>query len=987
MNGYFNYLKLIVLCYCLVSIAWANIPVKKNKPLFFSLTKGVRDTIGKADSIVYYNIDPTKRYLGKDSLAISRIDKWTKISLTQYLKGEVAGVYSQEISSEPGTIQQLSFIRGLSFPLLGPYDLAKNKPLIVLDGIPLLDDPSIVYDVQDYSIQPIGAATTLQSIFDLGNIASIQVLKDYSTAGIYGPQAAQGVIYITTKQAKPGNRRISISTYGGFAAPSPVTTMNANYEKNFRRPFYQQYASPQQAANYPAYLSDSSYVNFYGPSNWTDLYYKETPLFSVNASLSGGGTRSNFRAFAGAVKNQSGVDETSLSRYQTAFYINMQPNKWMTISSMLHMTRLDRDRNRSLHERFGETNFIPDLSTPLAPNKEMYGLYLKEYEQSLDNNINNSMVGKIVVNLQLAENLNYSPRFSIDYNENKRDVFWPSTLLAGNNYISNYFGYNERLNFDNLLNYRYHLNARSSLLAELGFNYQADTHKYNYIKGYKGPNDFIKVNIVEGDSKKADYLRAIGFIPYYYADQLQQRLLSFYGRFTYAKESSYKLAALFRRDGSSSMQADNRWFNAFNVDGEYNLNQHFQLKALRELRVSASYGRMGIVPDNDKLMNGPYYTADLGWEGFRSMSSFNGMGVIHRPYQSGWVGYGIPWAYHNLLNVALAVDFKKAIGLRFEYYDRHTKNAMINIPTVAESGYRYELKPGMAVQNRGLELTFDAQLLEKRKTNVGWNIAFNVAYNTNKLTALPQGLEEIVIGSKKLRVGQRIDHFWLLRNEGIYLNDADVPVDPVQQAKMRYNNGTSFTAGDPRWSDLNQDYNIDNQDRELRGNSIPKYIGGLFNQFTYRGFDLSFQLYFNLGRNILHEKAAKFYDFVNTDESVKMNAVRDITFWEKSIDEQKYPLYNPWSAVSPYQVEQDLFLESGSFLKLRSLSLGYDLASFANKRKKIFDKLYVYVSGSNLFTVTSYSGRDPELADFNGYDYGYGLRFSRTFTLGLKLDF
>lgn len=116
-----------------------------------------------------------------------------------------------------------------------------------------------------------------------------------------------------------------------------------------------------------------------------------------------------------------------------------------------------------------------------------------------------------------------------------------------------------------------------------------------------------------------------------------------------------------------------------------------------------------------------------------------------------------------------------------------------------------------------------------------------------------------------------------------------------------------------------------------------------------------------------------------------MVSVKEITFWEKRGDYNEYPVYNPWSTVIPYRVDQDLFLENGSFLKLRTLSLGYDLTDLIGGNVKL-NRLYVYGSAHNLFTLTSYSGQDPELVDYTGYDTGYGMPIPRTYTLGVKID-
>ncbi|MBB2954274.1 SusC/RagA family TonB-linked outer membrane protein [Sphingobacterium sp. JUb56] len=943
------------------------------------------DTLSK-DSIVYYSLDPARPFLGRDTVNLANIQNRPYLTLEQMLKGNIAGVYVQEPSGEPGTIKQNMMVRGLSRPILSAVDFNKSKPLVVLNGIPLIDDPSIIYDIQNYSIQPIGSATSLNSMFDLDNIESIHVLKDYSTLAIYGPRAVNGVIYITTKNAKAGQRKMSVNGHYGFAEPSGVSTINAEFEKTFREPFYRRYATLQQQSAYPAYLSDSSNVNFYGPSNWTDSYYQQKPIYAINGSLEGGSERANFRFFGNYKGDAGAADETSLKRYQAAFYLNMQPVTWLTISSMLQGTRLERGRNRSIIERLGETAFIPDLSTPIAPNKDMYGLYLNEYKKTIDDNVNSSLLGSFSLNFAILKNLNFSPKIHLDYNENVRNVFWPSTLMSGNNYVSNYFGYNERLVFDNLLNYKYEFDTEKSLLLEGGFNFQADAQKYNYIQGYKGPNDFIKVNVVEGNSDKSNYLKSVGFIPYYYQDRIEHRLASLYARATYEKKDEYQLSALIRHDGSSAIQPSNRWFTSYTASTAYNLNYLIKSDAFNFFKVLASWGRMGDVPTNDRDAAGPQYSSELGWKGNNNIFSYNGIGTISRPYQSGWIGYDLPWSYTDLFNAGFDIELQnKRISARVEYYNKNSKDVIFAVPTVAESGYQFERLSGMDINNQGIDLAVNFNY-PSQNNGFSWNGSFNVSYNTNALKALPNGLQEVEIGTRKLEVGKRIDQFWLLQNKGIYQNDVDIPVDPKNYKILTYN-GTTMKGGDPRWVDQNGDYDINNDDRNLMGNVIPKYTGGFYNRFAYRQIDFSFLLYFNLKKDILNAQAARYFDFANQDEAHDLSAVRDITYWEKNFDEKAYPMYNPWSPVAPYQAEQDMFMEDGSFLKLRNITLGYDFTKLAQANNIKFTKLYLYATASNLLTISKYSGRDPELVDFYGYDNGLGLRLPKTFVLGLKMDF
>ncbi|MNY34044.1 TonB dependent receptor [compost metagenome] len=136
----------------------------------------------------------------------------------------------------------------------------------------------------------------------------------------------------------------------------------------------------------------------------------------------------------------------------------------------------------------------------------------------------------------------------------------------------------------------------------------------------------------------------------------------------------------------------------------------------------------------------------------------------------------------------------------------------------------------------------------------------------------------------------------------------------------------------------------------------------------------------------MNQQMANSLDFINREGGNSITSVKEITFWEKRGNRNDYPLYNPWSSVIPYRIDQDLFLENASFLKMRTLSVGYDLISALNKGKLKINSLYIYAMANNLFTLTKYKGQDPELVPYTGYDTGYGMPIPRTYTLGLKMN-
>lgn len=229
-----------------------------------------------------------------DTVALAMTDRLPYISMQDLLKGTVAGVYAQEPSGEPGT-QQNIFIRGVSSPLLNKKDLFNQQPAIYVNGIPLSQDNPFAFDIQKYDYDRIGPATNLLATINPNNIKSIEVIKDPAMLATLGPDAANGAIWITTKNAFSGYRQISVNSYVGFAHKPSVEPINAASVNDFRQPFYNKYATTAERLRYPAYLRDSTNTDYYGPSNWTDLYYRNAPLYSVDLSLTGGSDRANFR--------------------------------------------------------------------------------------------------------------------------------------------------------------------------------------------------------------------------------------------------------------------------------------------------------------------------------------------------------------------------------------------------------------------------------------------------------------------------------------------------------------------------------------------------------------------------------------------------------------------------------------------------------------------------------------------------------------------
>jgi TonB-linked SusC/RagA family outer membrane protein len=951
----------------------------------------ISDTIGKIRDTVL-RMGQGKNSIAKDlklqtnAVSPTKVLTYPAITLQQYLKGQAPGLYVQEPSSEPGSLQNM-FIHGTSTPILSAKELFQSQPLVVLDGIQLVGEHPFAFDIQQYKFNRIGPVTNLLGNIDMENIASIEVLSDLAATAVYGPRAINGVIVLTSKTPDKADQ-IAFNSWVGIGQRPQVTTINGSYENAFRKQFYDRYTASGRFSDdevYPLYLSDSLSTSYYGKSDWTDLYYRNSISYNANAAISGGVERANFRFSVGNVRNEGIADETLLNRYSSMFNINMTPLEWLTFSAMVNANRLERDRNRSQRDRFSQMSYVPDLSSPLSPNKSMYGKYLTNIDNGFDDNKTNVIEGLASLTVNVGK-FSISSRFGYDYNEGYRDIFYSKALMEGNSYASNYYGFNQRLTIDNIAAYNLSLNGLHEFHFGAGQSMNWDSYKYNYAYAYKGANDFIKLNLLEGDKDNENYLQPTNFpreLVYKFIDQTKNNLLSFFGKADYEFNNKYSFSFLLRADASSNAQPSSRWFVSPVVSAGWNIkNDLLSLNGnIDQFKLRASVGRLGRIENFDSYSQGPQYTSDISYTGNVTAPSYTAIATLSRPYNYGWIGYGIPWAYANQLNVGFDLAIlKNRLRLSADLYTKTDKNQILGLPSYAEYGYTQSYESGLSVNNKGLDLNLSGDVV--LNNTFSWTPLLNLNFNNNSLLALPRGLNELVIGNRFLKVGQSIDQYWLYANDGMYTADDDVPL--VNGAPLKFN-GITLMAGDPKWKDINGDGAVNTDDKSLKGNMMPKLAGGFRNDFKFKNWTLAVDMYFNLGREIINQEMANHFDFINQESGNTINSVKEITFWEKRGDYSKYPIYNPWSTVIPYRVDQDLFLEDGSFIKLRTVSLGYDLSKWFSKKSVKGGKLYLYGTASNLITITSYSGQDPELVGYSGYNTGYGLPMAKTYTLGIRM--
>ena len=906
------------------------------------------------------------------------IQKTPFLTVQQALKGKAPGLLFNEGSGEPGT-EQFMFIRGLSTPLFSKRDVYFSQPVVYLNGVPLAQDNGLTYAIQRYDFNKLGSATNFLANLDLRNIESIEVLKSPADIATLGPLANNGAVWINTKNPSSGLTKFNFETYYGILQKPDIYETNAQYEKTFRQKYYDAYATPEQTLNQPLYMSNTNDPFYYGTSDWSNIYYKARPVYYVGFGLVGGSDRANFLFNSSVTKDQN-FDATSLDRYNLLFGINMSPAKWLTLSSNINATRTNRVRNRNFSDRFAETRFVPNLSNPIPPNSEAYRLFLDKYRGSVDDNNNTGVIGRLEARATFGD-LNIKSQLAYDYEESVRDVFWGRQLMDNNNFASYFFGFNQRFSLRNTVSYDIRLNEnKHKIILEAGQSFTNDFIKYDYVLSYNTPNDFIKIKQIKKNNSNLFY-NPYGIFGYPFSDNIKVNLLSFYGRLGYNFKEILELNGVVRYDGYSNYNADNRWLLTPVATAKLNVHEFVDTRRVfSTFAIKGSWGIFGKLTQDNMFSIGPQYRVDLGYPDEPFIGSYVGLVGLSQPYSTGLLYNYYNWPYSERLNVGMELGVAQdRFSFGVDYYSYKDKNMIVPIETPAEKGFSHKYVQGMTVLNNGVDLSAAATVIAAK--DYRWSLFGNFSWNKNKLLQLPYGLSDVVFADRKIEIGKPVDSYWLYENVGKIESEGQIP------AGLTFTGTIPFSAGDPLWKDNNRDGVIDSRDKVVKGNFMPVYTGGFGSNLNYRNIYFDFEFYYALGHQLLNNLSANKLDFINADLSENIVNMKEITFWQKTFDQNDYPVYNPWSSVVPYRLDQDLFLEDADFLKLRYVSVGYDFAKTKLFKEGKLSKALLYVTGTNLYTFSSYKDGDPELVDYRGIYSGRSLPIPKSFIVGLKLNF
>lgn len=953
------------------------------------------------DDVVVIGYGEVKRKDLTGSVGSANVADMAKAPVATFqdaLAGRIAGVQVATSDGQPGSTSNV-LVRG------GNSITQSTAPLYVIDGFPLESSYSNMINPDD--------------------IASIEVLKDASSTAIYGARGANGVIMITTKQGKAGPPQISYNNWVGFQRPTGFVEVMNPYE--FVK--YQYELVP--ARTQQVYLSNGRTLDSYrdvAGIDWQDKVLKDAVSHNHSISLSGGTAATKY-SLSGSYLDQGGIMiNTGYKRYQGRFQIDQRIGKNVKVGINTNYTYAIQNGQvlRSAADELtasaaGNVTAYRMFSVwgykPVGGNGDIDELLNDPFDgdinASLDQRLNPALAMRNDYNYSYSRLLYSNAFLEVSFLKNfklkmtagindvstKSDRFNNSNTAAGSPYtaygstygINGAIGnnYSQNLLNENTLTFAKVFQKKHRLNVVGGFTTQRNNSEANGYTAILLPNESLGINGLSQGTPINQYQR-----------KSYATLASFLGRVNYNFNSKYLVTASIRSDGSSKFAPGNRWGYFPSGAVAWNMaNENFlkAVKAISDMKLRVSYGVTG----NNRVADFAYMSVLQQGTGANSFGNTGGYyfgdEYIKAIVPTSVGNENLRWEKTANLDIGLDVSlFKERISMTADYYYKRTSDLLLAAAVPTSSGYETAFKNIGIVSNRGIEFTLNTVNIEQRKFS--WNTNFNIAFNTNKIIELNEDVPALTTritwnGNFNTALpyiaipGQNVAQFYGYVFDGLYqLADFDVLPDGSYSLKSTVPNNGSAPAnikpGHIKYKDLNGDGIVDANDQTVIGNPNPVHIGGMSNNFRYGQFDLNVFFQWSYGNDVLN---ANRIIFEGAEARTNLNMFKSFeNRW--SVDNQTSLL--PVAGGYGPNVYSNRTIEDASFIRLKTISLGYNLPASVLKRIHL-KTARIHCSAQNLVTWTSYSGLDPEVSVRNsaltpGFDWSPYPR-AKILTVGLNI--
>jgi len=884
-------------------------------------------------------------------------------NLNEALQGKVAGVYVTKDNGRPGG--------GGDIIIRGATSINGAGPLYVVDGVRM------------------GTGFN----FNIKDIASIEILKDAGSAAIYGAQSANGVILITTNRGAV-NDKMKIDFSARYGANKAVNMNQLLSTPDFIR------AKQNAGWNYPSWSSPSSLPN----TDWVDRIFDSGSEQEYNLSLSGGTNKANYFLSTNYLKQDGIVIDNTFERYGFRLNSDFNINKHLKVGESLYtwFTKENPAANGQIPYRSVPTMEVYDPSNPIGgwakhpaegyfeggnPIANEESLHQKNNEYAIESNV--------YLDVKIIEGLNFRTTFAAalgSYNDAIFNEGWDFGSLSRpqaefrkhsrdwQNYMANF-----------VLTYKKTFDKHD---LGLMVGYEAlkslSTEMYGFTSNFLVPvAESFNLSVTPESSRTATGSVGNG------------RVLSQFGRLNYSYDGKYLLSAVIRRDGSDKFGSENKWGVFPSVNLGWNISKESfmeSVSAISNLKLRGGWGILG--SDNlGQFLYEPAYSS-MGVHNFGSGSNVSGWGVSKFPNEN------IKWEEVHSIDIGLDLGFlSNQLEFTIDYYNRKTIDMIyqLNIPISSgiggHNGYPQQVPINLGeIENKGMEFSV---AYHSSIGDLKYNVIANAYYNKNVVNKISDDATVALFDGSagdtwnsslcKTINGEPLGQFWGYKVDGIFQTQAEV--DALKPDATGFYQNAQTGPGDLKYADLNGDDVITEKDKTFIGNPWPKLNYGFTVQLEYKGFDFSFFLQGISGNDVFNGTKAYTENFFG-DYNTTSDVFGASNFGSNGVTGQPRLGFTDGNSYfrdpnGNFKNPSSYFIESGSFLKLRNIQLGYRLPSSLLGKAKM-SSARVFVTGQNLFTISKYSGMDPEIGGgvrSRGIDNIYIYPQIRQIAFGIEIGF
>jgi TonB-linked SusC/RagA family outer membrane protein len=918
------------------------------------------------------------------------IQKLNTTNPLQAMQGQTPGVSISSTSGQPGSSMKVQ-IRGLG-------TVGNSSPLYLIDGIG-------------------GDISTVNP----ADIESIDVLKDAASAAIYGAQAANGVVLVTTKSGREGKAEISFDGYYGWQNVARKAPMLNAQE-------YMTIMNEQQinSGNVPYDFTKMKSIydadgNLYD-TDWISQMLKDNAAVqSYNLGITGGGKTSTYALSLGYMGQEGVVGGKDVSNYERYnFRINSEHKLLKDVLKVGEQVSfvytkstgigVGNQYNNTLRSAFGTSPLAPVYATEgnsyygspynATDNSDWYQYDGNPYGSMMTNTNNLSknatFNGNVYAELTPFKGLKLRTVFGAVYSTSEGRSFTPFYHFSPYNYndtrtsASQSMGHGLSMTWTNTAQYDWTIkeHAFNALLGMESSRYEGTSLYAANGELKEGFDDWEHAYVSNGTATSTDKGLSVGGAPHN-----DSRTVSYFGRLGWNWKETYMVNATLRCDGSSKFASGHRygWFPSISAGWTVSNEKFMQpiTSWMDYLKLRASWGQVGNQNISDYQYLAPIKTSNthylFGTSGYDDTESVTLLGENWGAYPSRVANPDVTWETSEQVNIGLDARFLNSrLNVNLDYYVKTTKDWLVAAPILATVGTGAPYINGGDVKNKGFE--FNLTWNDRIGKHFRYNVGFNGAYNKNEVGNIPTD-DGIIHGATnqlydnspefyRAQNGHAIGYFWGYKTAGIFQNEQEINDwiangNGVLQADVK--------PGDVKYIDVNQDGQINDDDKVDLGNGVPDFTYGFTLGFDYKGLDFSIQASGAAGHQIVQS-------YRNHSNAQANYTTEILQRWTGEGTSNTIPRVTTTNINWQFS---DLYVHDADYLRIANVTLGYDLSRIWKSR--FCRQLRVYVQAQNLFTFTKYKGMDPEIGYgtdgwVSGVDVGYYPR-PRTFLVGVNVKF